>query len=220
VNFEEVLIIVITEVLVAIISAYLGYRFGVKQSKEEPFLPYLRKIYGIISRIMRCKRAEYFEEAYRKYIDVAVEERMRHDAYKAVLKEAEITDSGLPTLSRTQVYFIGFLSVYSDLIEVIKECKNYEEIYAQMEKEGLLEALRVHYRGLRGNIYLVHESTSYIVSETKDIIEMLETAEEMDAQSKFNLLSKNEILRRMLKLSTHNLFTFGADLEKSLEKLV
>jgi hypothetical protein len=181
-------------------------------------LPYQRELHGVVSRIMDNKQAGYFREAYEQLVETAVNEKMREDALKAMTKQTETTNVKFPHMSKTSYYYVTFFVIYTELIDVIKKCQHFERIFAEMQEKGLISTLAVHNKRLSGNIGMFHGSASNIVTETKDIVGRLESG--LRTSDIFDSDFQDKILRRMLRLSTHNLFVFGTDLKKQLEKLV
>lgn len=216
-DYQQFLLGIVSGSIPTLIGAYIAHRLSVKRSKERTLIPYLRELHGVVSRIMDNKQAEHFREAYEQLVETAVNEKVREDALKVMTKQTETTNMKFPHMSKTSYYYVVFFALCTEFIDVIKECQHFERIFAEMQKKGLTSTLTVHNKRLSGNIDMFHGSASYIVTETKDIVGRLEsrlrTSDIFDSDFQ-------EILQRMLRLNTHNLFTWGTDLKKQLEKLV
>ncbi len=179
------------------------------------FLPKLRQLHGIVARIMDRSEATHLRNRYEKLIEVAIDQKMREDAYKKIMKEQNIKS---PALSPVDAHYMFFMMSYNSLREVIIECRNFESVYAEMRKEGLVEALKVRQKRLHGDLSWFHNSAEYVVNETRDIVEGLEAKTNMGDEGKPETISQDDVLKRMLALSTHNLFNWGSQLEKQLRK--
>lgn len=195
---------------------YFHHYLSVKRSKKEEFLPYLRRLYGNVSKIMDKTVADGLNALYEKLINVAVLEELR------LLRIGKLTGNESIKELLTPVFpaLPMFLFSYTSLIGVVRECKRFESTYIEMEKRGLIETLEVHDRRLYRSLSSFHDSASYIVEETSEIMDKLETTYESKKEKTFEKIFEVDVFQTLLKISTHDLFRFGSRLQKQLRKLV
>lgn len=184
-------------------------------------MPYMRKLYGIVCRIMDRKDAEGLKAQHERLIEVTVKEKMREIAVKELTdgKNSLIPMSLWSPVFTTYTFFLFYLR---QLIEVARECKEFESVYAEMDKKGLIQALNIRNKRLSGSLAMFHSSAEYVSEETSDIIEnfKFDQTSEITAEKQFESMLQDDRLQKMLELATHNLFHYGAQLKKQLEKQV
>lgn len=219
----DLIISFVSGLFIGAVTTYLGHLWSMRRTKEEEFLPYLRKLYGIVSRIMDRTDAENFKTQYNRLIDAKVNEKMRELAIKE-LTEGQTSKIPMPIWwSPSLATYITFVMSFKHLIEVAKECRDFESVYAEMEIKGLIQALKLRNNRLSGYLNMFHSSAEYVSDETSDIIEKLEKIEQTSeaiAVKEFKSIFQDDMLQRLLELTTHNLFHFGLELKKQLEKHV
>lgn len=201
--------------LVGFFVEYLHHYFSGKRSKEEVFLPYLRKLHGSISEIMKNTEAEELGKRYDRLINARIEEKMRESAIRELgaKEHVEIPEYMKPAFSALLI----FLSSYNSIVEVIRECKRFESVYTEMEEKGLIATLKVHHGRLYNRLSFFHGSASYIVEETSDIVDNLVKASELkEGQTIF----EDDIFGTLRRINTHNLFLYGSEVQQQLKKRV
>jgi DNA-binding Lrp family transcriptional regulator len=174
-------------------------------------------MYGIVSRIMRKIDAEKLGEHYKMLLNARIEEEMRETAMKKLnIEPSNVFES----FGTSFVAYSLFVSSFNDLIETIRECREFESAFSDMDQKGLLSTLRLRDERLHSDLYWFHESSRYIVEETKDIADKLRTTTEVNDQTKAGVMSQSQTFQRIMMLNTHNLFLPGKSLEKRLRKYV
>lgn len=221
-NYQELLLGfvlgVISGFLVGFFGEYFHHRFSRKRSREEVFLPYLRKLHGSVSEIMRRTEAEELRERYDTLINARIEEKMRESVTTELTgkEPIEIPDYMRPVFSA----WLGFVSSYNSIVLVIRECRNFESVYAEMEKKGLIATLKVRHGRLYSPLSFFHGSASYIVEETADIVDSLAAAYEMKEGEASKEIFEDNVFGILRGINTHNLFLYGSELQKQLEKRI
>lgn len=156
--------------VIGIITTYIGHTLSVRRSREERFTPYLQKLYGIVSRIMRNSNAEKLRDRYKLLVNARVEGRMREIAIKDLGEE----QAGEPLYLKPEfVPLIFFVESCNDLVETVRECRNFESVYSEMEAKGLVSALKVRNGRLAHSLSWFHDSTKNIANETSDFFDRL-----------------------------------------------
>jgi hypothetical protein len=213
------LVSIVVGLIGGLIPAYIMHKLSVRQSRKERFIPYLQKLYGIVSRIMKNAEAEKLSDRYKSFVNAKIEGRMREIAIKDLGKE-QVNEP--PYSSPEFVPYTFFVISYDKLIEIVRECRNFESVYSEMVSTGLLPALKVRDETLARFLSFFHDSTEYIVNETSGYFDKLMMTNETKTAQEFESRFQGEVFQRMLKLSisTRNLFNFGAELEKRLKKYV
>lgn len=205
-------------IVAGIIGGYIGHYLTVRRAKQEDFLPYLRQLHGIISRIMEKTDAEKLRDRQQQWMKAQIEQKMRENAYKDLMNDKNARLYG--EISPSLVSLMMFMLSYNSLIEVIRQCARFETVFAEMEKKGLITALKVHHRRLYFPLIEVHSSARYITEETDSIRDKLLTSNEMKDRQNIDELVEGETYEKLQRLNTHNLFHFGSQLEDQLRKRI
>ena len=216
-DFTELLITFVLGLSTAYSTAYIAYWLSVRRSKKEQFQPYLQKLYGIVSRIMSHADAEKLNERYRHLLNAAIDQEIRESAMKKLAIEPS---NVFESFGSSFIAYSLFVHSFNDLVETIRECKDFEIIFSEMEKKGIFSTLKLRERRLHTELSWFHGSSGYVVEETKDIVGALRTTTEANDQSSPGSMSPSQAFQKLMMLSTHNLFHFGASLEKRLKKYV
>jgi len=87
---------------------YIRHHFSVKRSKKEGFLPYLRKLYGSVSEIMKKTDAKELSKRYDRLFNAKVKEKIRESAIMELTGEEhiEIPEYMRPAFSARLMFFI------------------------------------------------------------------------------------------------------------------
>lgn len=200
---------------IGIITTYVGHWLSGKRLKKEQFSPYLRKLHGIISRIMTKTEAKQLNSRFHALQNAMIEEEMRKSAMeKLSIEPSNVFESFGSSFG---AYFF-FISSFDSLVETIRECKNFESVYSEIEKKGILSTLELRDKRLYTYLSWFHDSASYIVKKTKDIFDQLRTTNEAIDQSESGTMSQSQAFQRIRMINTHDLFHWGEWLEKRLRK--
>lgn len=204
--------------LAGLVSAILANHFNKKRAKEEPFLPYYFELHGIISRVLDAgKDVGDLYQKYRHTFDIQVKEEMEEEAKKNVLAHSKILDPGSPIISQSSIGWMLFSHSCSEMMEVCKECLNFERVYAEMNNKGYISTIGLRDKILRGNLVMFHNSAEYISNDSKILIENYELIKTFDFT---NPLFQTTVLPKLFSLNIVNLLSFGDTLEKRLKKYI
>lgn len=218
VDYFEITISFLAGLVIASISAILANHFNKKQAKEEPILPYYFELHGIISRILDAgKGVGDLSQKYRYAFDVEVNEKMKAEAKKNVLAQSKILDPGSPTISESSITWMLFGHSCSQMMEVIKECHNFERLYTEMDKKGFISTIGLRDKNLSGNLAWFHESAKYVSRESSILMKDYESIKTSDFT---NPMFQTTVLPVLFNLSIGNLLSFGDTLEKRLKKYI
>ncbi len=219
-NYPELILTFISGLIIGIFLEFIRHSLSVRRSKREGLLPYLRQLYGSISRIMEKTDADKLNSRYERLFNAQIEEKMRESAYKKLVGK---DNAKLPFL-RSPAFgpYMMFLLSYNSLVEVVRESKQFESVYMEMEKKGLITTLKVHHKRLYFPLISVHQYTSHIVEVTSGIVDDLVTSYELKDDQEKERMVEDEIFAVLQRLSvpTSNLFNFGSQLQKQLKKFV
>lgn len=217
-DYIELIIAFISGLVVGVIPAYLGHLLSMRRTKKEEVLPYLTKLYGIVSNIMQRTDAEYVKLYYDEWIEAKINETIRERAIKDLTGEKNPQIPMHHWLPDTFGVSFSFFNSFKKLIEVAKECRDFESLYAEMGKKGLTHALGLRNSRLSGSLNMFHLSAEYVYQTTSGVIEKFENIQSRPALVSDPAIS--DALKTLLGLATHNLFLNGADLKKQLEKTI
>jgi len=187
---------------VGIVSTYLAHVWSVRRSEKKRFMPYLLRLYGIAFRTMEKGDATMLKSRYEK------------------LRVGSNSRNGASYYTSEWVHVLPFAHSYNCLVDVIRECRDFEFEYAEMEKKGLIQALKLRKKKLHESMWSFHFAAEQIVRETNAIIDRLVKATEMRDISEFDSIFESDVLKKMLELSTRDLFRSASESKKQLESYV
>lgn len=179
-------------------------------------MPSLLQLYGIVCRITEKHDAQTIRSRYEDLMTTRTEDEIIERGFKEIMDKEDV---------RFPYYFFGyrlarflpFVLSYNHMVEALRECRDFEANYAEMEKKGLIQALKLRKKKLHGSLWSFHFAANYIVKETKDIVDKLVTATEMENVSGFDSVFESDVLKKMLELSTRDVFRSASELKKQLE---
>ncbi len=218
-NYAELIFTFFSGLIIGIILEFIRHSLSKKRKKEEDFLPHIRKLFGIVSKIMKKADAEKLNDRYQKLIETTIEEKKRQIA----LKDLQMKDSEF----RLEVGPLAFAQMrfwhsYEYMIDVVEECRRFEKEYSKMENKGLIQSFKIHHKRVSRNLVDFHVYASSIVKHSEELGDNIIRAYELEDDRGLETIRQEEPfeLLRSLSVPVSQLFRFGSQLEKQLEKLV
>jgi len=218
-DYIELALTFIFGIITGIIVQYIRHSFSVKRSKNKRYLPYLTKMHSVVARIMKERRATELNRTCDRLFNI---EKFKEKISKLTLKELWRKKLIQYLNNPAWALSVDLVESYNSLITTIKECGSFEKIYAEMDKVGLISAIEVNDQNLYRYLSWFHRSTSSILKDTEDILESCVESEKFSYEQGAEKIVNSPHFKMMLKLYllTRDLFWYGSDLKKRLEKLV
>lgn len=198
-----------------LIPTFIAYWLSVKRARKEQFSSYFLSLYGIVSKMITRVHAGNLNDRFKALMNARIEGEMRKSAMEKLgIDPSSVVENAGPSFAADFLFLLSF----GDVIETVKECRNYESVFSEMEKKGILPSLRLRDEKLHSYLFWVHNSAQTIVEQTKDIA--LETRTEKDDKKESEASIESQDFQNLMGLSTEYLFRYAKLLEKRLRKYV
>lgn len=197
------------------------YYLSKRRSREESVLPYLRKLYGNISKILEQRDAKDLRNQYYDWLNTKITQKMFDNSRQQVMEEEKINypHNVDNTLSPSSIKEVLFIHSYNAFEELVAECKNFEKIYEEMETEGLFNTLKVRYRRLYQRMYNFHLFVEATMKDDKqETVKVGKIMNMTDFHNNYPNASLNQLLR--WNSVVDNIFSYGSELEKELRNFL
>jgi len=217
-NYEGLILTFILGLISGLSIEFLRHSLSKRRKKEEDFLPHMRKLYGILCRILRKKEAQHLMNLHNKLINTKIEEKKREIALKDLQLEDSEFRRELGPLAMAETFF---WHSYNCLLDVIEECRIFVDEYSKIEEKGLIPTLKKYHVNLYRSLWDFHSYAQTIVEHTnKWKIELIDARE--NGERGFETILKEENIASLngLNIAISNLFRSGSQLEKDLEKII
>jgi hypothetical protein len=192
-----------------IILAYYRYILSKKTARENFFQPYLNKLHNVVSEILKKRDAAFFEPRYRRFIEI-----------RDSISSQRLPIFGSKNFKTVFLPYVNFVDSYNHKVELIRQCKEFESIYYDIEKEGI-SVLRVRFKNLYKPLFNFHwQFSEPIVKSAKNIKHNFPTTDEMKTED-FNTLYNSADIEELLFVNVAGgLFSYAQKLEKEQRKLL